>query len=43
VPGAEGGQVVVRPSLKAARLAKRRTTAPTKAPVAKDAAKAAKK
>jgi large subunit ribosomal protein L3 len=31
VPGAEGGQVVVRPSLKAARLAKRKTIAPSKA------------
>ena len=31
VPGAEGGQVLVRPSLKAARLAKRKTVAPTKA------------
>ncbi|MEY3465345.1 MAG: 50S ribosomal protein L3 [Steroidobacteraceae bacterium] len=30
VPGAEGGQVVVRPSLKAARLAKRKTIVPTK-------------
>jgi large subunit ribosomal protein L3 len=43
VPGAEGGQVMVRPALKAARLAKRRTTTPTKAGGAKDAAKAAKK
>lgn len=31
VPGSEGGQVVVRPSLKAARLAKRKTIAPSKA------------
>src|SRR5215467_2180488 len=31
VPGAEGGQVIVRSSLKAARRAKRRTTAPSKA------------
>ena len=31
VPGAEGGQVIVRSSLKAARRANRRTTAPTKA------------
>jgi large subunit ribosomal protein L3 len=38
VPGAEGGQVIVRPSLKAARRAKRRTTAPSK-----DPAKAGKK
>jgi large subunit ribosomal protein L3 len=45
VPGAEGGQVVVRPSLKAARLAKRKTTAPTKAGSgpSKDPAKAGKK
>jgi len=31
VPGAEGGQVIVRSSLKAARRANRRTLAPTKA------------
>lgn len=31
VPGAEGGQVIVRPSLKAARRAKRKTVAPSKA------------
>jgi large subunit ribosomal protein L3 len=31
VPGAEGGQVIVRPSLKAARRALRKTVAPTKA------------
>jgi large subunit ribosomal protein L3 len=31
VPGAEGGQVIVRPSVKAERLARRRTVAPTKA------------
>lgn len=45
VPGAEGGQVLVRPSLKAARLAKRKTTAPTKAGAgpSKDPAKAGKK
>ena len=45
VPGAEGGQVIVRPSVKAARLAKRKTMAPTKignAP-SKDPAKAGKK
>jgi large subunit ribosomal protein L3 len=45
VPGAEGGQVIVRPSVKAARLAKRKTVAPTKignAP-SKDPAKAGKK
>jgi large subunit ribosomal protein L3 len=45
VPGAEGGQVVVRPSLKAARLALRKTLAPTKVGNApsKDPAKAGKK
>jgi large subunit ribosomal protein L3 len=45
VPGAEGGQVLVRPSLKAGRLAKRRTTAPSKVGSApsKDPAKAGKK
>jgi large subunit ribosomal protein L3 len=45
VPGAEGGQVLVRPSLKAARRAKRKTVAPSKignAP-SKDPAKAGKK
>jgi len=45
VPGSEGGEVIVRPSLKAARLAKRKTVAPTKignAP-SKDPAKAGKK
>jgi len=31
VPGAEGGQVIVRPSLKAARRALRKTVAPSKA------------
>ena len=36
VPGAEGGQVIVRPSVKAARRASRKTIAPTKAaPAAK--------
>jgi large subunit ribosomal protein L3 len=30
VPGAEGGDVIVRPSVKAARLAKRKTIAPRK-------------
>ena len=30
VPGAEGGQVIVRPSLKAGRRALRKTIAPTK-------------
>src|SRR6202008_2857077 len=44
VPGAEGGQVLVRPSLKAARRAKRRTVTPLKASgaPAKDPAKAGK-
>jgi large subunit ribosomal protein L3 len=41
VPGAEGGQVIVRPSLKAARLAKRNKIIPTKAAPAKAAPKAA--
>src|SRR5579872_3252960 len=43
VPGVEGGQVIVRPSLKAARLAKRRTLAPTKGGAASGPAKAGKK
>ena len=45
VPGAEGGQVIVRPSLKAARRAKRKTVAPTKTGSApsKDPGKAGKK
>ncbi len=45
VPGAEGGQVLVRPSLKAARRAKRKTVAPSKVGNApsKDPAKAGKK
>jgi ribosomal protein L3 len=34
VPGSPGGEVIVRPSLKAARLAKRKTLAP-KQPAAK--------
>ena len=39
VPGSEGGQVIVRPSVKAARQAMRKTIAPTKAaPAAKAAA-----
>ena len=42
VPGAEGGQVIVRPSLKAARRANRKIIAPAKAGPA-PAAKAAKK
>ena len=45
VPGAEGGQVIVRSSLKAARRAKRKTVMPTKvgATPSKDPAKAGKK
>jgi large subunit ribosomal protein L3 len=45
VPGAEGGQVIVRPSLKAARRALRKTVAPSKVGNApsKDPAKAGKK
>jgi large subunit ribosomal protein L3 len=45
VPGAEGGQVIVRSSLKAARRANRKTLAPLKAGSApsKDPAKAGKK
>jgi len=45
VPGAEGGQVIVRSSLKAARRANRKTTAPSKGGSApsKDPAKAGKK
>ncbi len=45
VPGAEGGQVVVRPSLKTARQALRKYVAPTKAAAsgAPNPAKAAKK
>jgi len=45
VPGAEGGQVIVRGSIKAARRANRKTTAPTKAgsAVSKDPAKQGKK
>jgi large subunit ribosomal protein L3 len=45
VPGAEGGQVIVRSSLKAARRANRKTTAASKAGSAasKDPAKAGKK
>jgi large subunit ribosomal protein L3 len=45
VPGAEGGQVIVRPSLKAARRKTRKTLAPTKVGSApsKDPAKAGKK
>ncbi|MCP5339729.1 MAG: 50S ribosomal protein L3 [Sinobacteraceae bacterium] len=37
VPGSEGGQVLVRPSTKAARQANRKTIAPTKAAAAKGA------
>jgi large subunit ribosomal protein L3 len=45
VPGAEGGQVIVRGSIKAARRASRKTTAPSKAGSAasKGPAKAGKK
>ncbi len=45
VPGAEGGQIIVRPSLKAARQALRKTIAPAKIGSApsKDPAKAGKK
>ena len=45
VPGAEGGQLIVRGAIKAARRANRKTTAPTKAGSAasKDPAKAGKK
>jgi large subunit ribosomal protein L3 len=45
VPGAEGGQVIVRPSLKAARQKNRKTVAPSKIGSApsKDPAKAGKK
>jgi large subunit ribosomal protein L3 len=45
VPGVEGGQVIVRPGLKAARLAKRKTVAPSKIGnvPSKDPAKAGKK
>ena len=45
VPGAEGGQVIVRASLKAARRAARKTTAPMKpgSGASKDPAKAGKK
>jgi large subunit ribosomal protein L3 len=45
VPGSEGGQVLVRPSLKAARQKNRKTVAPTKAGSgpSKDPAKQGKK
>ena len=45
VPGAEGGQVIVRPALKAARRAARKTVTPLKAGsgASKDPAKAGKK
>jgi large subunit ribosomal protein L3 len=42
VPGSKGGQVLVRPSVKAARLARRRSIAPSKVATAKPAAAAAK-
>jgi large subunit ribosomal protein L3 len=38
VPGAPGGQVIVRPSVKAASKARKKVVAPTKAPPAKSAA-----
>jgi large subunit ribosomal protein L3 len=41
VPGAEGGNVIIRPSLKAARRAQRKTTAPAKAAPAATAGKPA--
>jgi len=40
VPGAKGGQVLVRPSVKAARLARRKSIAPSKVASAKPAAAA---
>jgi len=40
VPGAKGGQVLVRPSVKAARLARRKSNAPSKVASAKPAAAA---
>jgi large subunit ribosomal protein L3 len=46
IPGAEGGNVIVRPSVKAARQANRKTIAPSKAADPSKAAnpmKAAKK
>jgi large subunit ribosomal protein L3 len=45
VPGAEGGEVIVRPSLKVARQARRKVVAPTKSGVgpSKDPAKQGKK
>jgi large subunit ribosomal protein L3 len=39
VPGAEGGQVIVRPSVKAARRAARKSIAPAKTGPAKQAKK----
>jgi large subunit ribosomal protein L3 len=39
VPGAKGGQVVVRPSVKAARLARRKSVTPSKAAAANPVAK----
>jgi large subunit ribosomal protein L3 len=39
VPGSEGGEVIVRPSVKAARLARRKSIAPTKKADAKAGAK----
>jgi large subunit ribosomal protein L3 len=43
VPGAEGGQVIVRPSLKASRLANRKRIVPTKAAAPAKGAKPAPK
>jgi large subunit ribosomal protein L3 len=43
VPGSKGGQVVVRPSVKAARLARRKSIAPSKVAAAKPAAGAGAK
>jgi hypothetical protein len=37
VPGSEGGEVIVRPSVKAARLANRKTITPNKKQDAKAA------
>jgi hypothetical protein len=42
VPGAEGGRVVVRPSVKAVGQARRNKLAPNKAPAAAKGAPAAK-
>jgi len=39
VPGAKGGQVVVRPAVKAARIARRKSVSPAKAAAPAAAAK----